>query len=306
MLSDTFALREFLKQIYPNFCVTTVAKASGQRVVYFGSFPERDEIEPEGCESWGEVVVKISEATSRASISYIQKEIEVLKSLKSNNFPKLFFDEVITVDPFTEEPLNPVRMISIEEKVESRVLSEIINEYATEVKVIDFLTQTINALRCLWDHPQKLVHRDLKPDNILIRTNGEIVIIDLGIMRQQGVAGNTQSFYSFGPCTPYYASPEQATNDKQNISFKTDLFSLGIICYEMLSGKNPFIHDGEDNYVDDVLDRVCTFNPVCLTKKDISDGFSKIISKMMSKEPYRRYRTVDLLLNDLEEARQCL
>lgn len=305
MLSDTFELREFLKQIYPNFKINRVAKTSGQRVVYFGHFCAGGEVEPEGCDSWGEVVLKISEATSRASISYIQKEIEVLKTLRTNNFPRLYFDEVITFDPITEEPLNPIRMISIEEKVESKVLSEILDGYKVEHKVIDFLIQTVNALRYLWEHPQKLVHRDLKPDNILIRDDGSIVIIDLGIMRQQGVAGNTHSFLSFGPCTPCYASPEQATNDKRNITFKTDLFALGIICYEMLSARNPFIHEGDDNYVDDILNRVCNYNPPCLTEDGVSEGFSKVIFKMISKEPFKRYRTVDLLLAELEEVKKC-
>lgn len=303
MLNDNPELREFLKQIYPNFQINRVAKTSGQRVVFFGEFKHKDELEPEGCDRWGEVVIKISEATSRASISYIQKEIEVLKELRSENFPKLFFDEVITFDPLTEEPLNPIRMISIEEKITSNVLSDVIKYYNTETRVVGFLIEIISALRNLWEHPQKLVHRDLKPDNILIRSDGGIFIIDLGILRQEGSSGNTHSFLSIGPCTPCYASPEQAINDKMNISFKTDIFALGIIGYEMLSGKNPFLLDGEANYVDEILERVCYFEPPKLIETGVSENMSNIIAKMMSKEPYKRYRTVDLLLGELEGVR---
>jgi len=305
MLGDTPELREFLRMIYPNFKINFVAKASGQRVVYFGLFIDRNEVEPEGCDLWGEVVLKISEASSKSTISYIQKEIEVLNTLNSKSFPKLYFDEVITIDPISEEPINPVRMISIEEKIESKLLSEIMHEYQAESKVIDFLIKIIVALRCLWEYPQKLVHRDLKPDNILIKDDGSIVIIDLGILRQQGVPGNTQSFLSFGPCTPCYASPEQATNDKRNITFKTDFFSIGIICYEMLSTKNPFICEGEENYIEDILNRVCNFEPPKLIDMNVSNDLSKIISKMMSKDPYKRFRTVDLLLSELLEAKKC-
>jgi serine/threonine-protein kinase len=306
MLSDCSELRQFLKQIYPSFQISTVAKASGQRVVYFGRFTHRDDTEPEGCDFWGEVVVKISEATSRASISYMQKEIEVLKTVESEHFPKLFFDDVITFDPFTEEPLNPLRMISIEEKVNSKVLSEVMSDFNTEVKVVNFLIEIISALRILWEHPQRLIHRDLKPDNILIRNDGIIVIIDLGILRQEGISGNTHTFLSYGPCTPCYASPEQAVNDKMNISFKTDIFSLGLICYEMLSGSNPFLLDGEPNYVDDILERVCSYEPKKLCELGISVNISIIISKMMSKEPYKRYRTVERLIDDLSEVIKCL
>lgn len=306
MLSDNSELRVFLKQIYPSFQINTVAKASGQRVVYFGEFTNRDDTEPEGCNLWGEVVVKISEATSRASISYMQKEIEVLKTLESEHFPKLFFDDVITFDPITEEPLNPLRMISIEEKVNSKVLSEVMSFFNTEVRVVSFLIEIISALRILWEHPQKLIHRDLKPDNILIRIDGVVVVIDLGILRQEGQSGNTNSFLSIGPCTPCYASPEQAVNDKMNISFKTDFFSLGLICYEMLSGNNPFLLNDDPNYIDDILERVCSLEPKKLCEFGVSEGLSMIIAKMMSKEPYKRYRTVDLLIEDLNEVRKCL
>lgn len=300
MLADTSELREFIKNIYPSFALHSTAKASGQRVVYFGRFTSHQSIEPHNCDSWGEVVVKISEATSRSSISYLQKEIEILKSLKTDCFPKLFFDEVITAHPITEEPLNPVRIISIEEKIDSQNLTEIIKDYNTEKKVILFLIEMINAMRLLWGHAQSLVHRDLKPDNILVKKDGRLVIIDLGILRQEGVKGVTNSFNVIGPCTPCYASPEQATNDKKNISFKTDMFSLGIICYEMLSGANPFLGDEGEHYFDDVLERVCTYDPPSLETHGVSSAFSRVIAKMMSKEPFKRYRTVEILLQDLE------
>lgn len=303
MLSDTPSLREFISQIYPSFKITSSAKTSGQRVVYFGLFHSRQDIEPLGCDGWGEVVLKVSEAASRASISYLQKEIEILKSIQSESFPKLYFDEVITFDPLTEETLNPVRIISIEERITSNTLREVITHYSSEAKVVKFLIEMINALRILWEHPQSLVHRDLKPDNILVCLDGKLVIIDLGILRQEGAKGVTNSFNAFGPCTPYYASPEQATNDKINISFKTDLFALGIICYEMICGENPFCNEGADSYYDDVLERICEYNPPSLEKYGVSKEFAKVISKMMSKEPFRRYRTVNLLLQDLEALR---
>lgn len=300
MLADTPELREFIKIIYPSFGLHSTAKASGQRVVYFGRFSARQDIEPHNCDSWGDVVLKISEATSRSSISYLQKEIEILKSLKTDCFPKLFFDEVITIDPVTEETLNPMRIISIEEKVDSQNLTDIMKLYNKEEKVVSFLIEMINALRLLWGHSQALVHRDLKPDNILVKRDGRLVIIDLGILRQEGVKGVTNSFNAIGPCTPCYASPEQATNDKKNISFKTDMFALEIICYEMLSGSNPFIDASGEQYFDDVLERVCSYNPPSLESHGASNEFSRVIAKMMSKEPFKRYRTVESLLKDLE------
>ncbi|MEI2421378.1 hypothetical protein V6O07_13980, partial [Arthrospira platensis SPKY2] len=108
---------------------------------------------------------------------------------------------------------------------------------------------------------------------------------------------------SFGPCTPYYASPEQAINDKRNITFKSDLFSLGVIAYEMLSKHNPFHFSDESNYPDEVLERVCTHIPPPLDNLGVSEELSNIIFKMMNKEPYKRYRTPEKILDELEKLR---
>lgn len=306
MLEDSPELRGFIQNIYPNFVITGLAKKSGQRVVYYGSFSSSGQYEPTGCDKWGDVVLKISEATSRSAISYIQKEVEVLKELKNPHYPKLFFSEVITIDPSTEEPLSPIRFVSIEERIIANSLTDIISTYDTESKVIDFLHTTISAMDSLWSHPQKLVHRDLKPDNILVKDDGEIIIIDLGLLREEGSAGVTNSLCSFGPCTPFYASPEQAINDKRNITFKSDMFSLGIIGYEMLSRQNPFFSPDGENYVDEVLEKVCSYEPVLLSQLGINKELSTLICKMMSKEPYKRYRTPEKLLSDLNKVKDTI
>ncbi|EGQ8054711.1 serine/threonine protein kinase [Vibrio parahaemolyticus] len=303
MLEDSTELRQFIKEIYANFVVKSIAKKSGQRVVYFGSFQELKGSQPGNAHLWGEVVLKISEATSRASVSYIQKEVEILKMLQDSHYPRLYFSEVITTDPSTEEPLSPIRFVSIEEKLVATPLSDKIYLYNSEKKVIDFLIKIVSALKGLWNHPKKLVHRDLKPDNILIKENDDIYIIDLGILREEGSAGVTNSLCSFGPCTPYYASPEQAINDKRNITFKSDLFSLGVIAYEMLSKHNPFHFSDESNYPDEVLERVCTHIPPPLDNLGVSEELSNIIFKMMNKEPYKRYRTPEKILDELEKLR---
>jgi serine/threonine protein kinase len=299
MSEENQEIKDLLRSLYPHFKITGAPKESGQRSVFFGVFTGRSKLEPENCNSWGEVVLKISNVTSRTTISYMEKEVEVLNQIDNESFPRLFFHEAITIHPETEEPLNPIKFVSIEQKIEAQPLTNLMGTYNNEWQVICFLENIIKAMGCLWMHPQKLVHRDLKPDNILVKNDGSLVVIDLGLLRQEGSSGVTYSFCDFGPCTPAYASPEQARNAKREISFKSDLFSIGVVCYEMLAGHHPFIIPGSSNFNDEILDRVCTYKPDALYTKGINVKLSTIIEKMMHKEPYLRYRNPEKIIQEL-------
>lgn len=87
----------------------------------------------------------------------------------------------------------------------------------------------------------RLVHRDIKPENIMLTHDGRIVLIDFGIARHLDAISLTSSFAMFGPMTIGYCAPEQINNQKRAISIRTDLFALGIVLYEMVTGRNPFV-----------------------------------------------------------------
>src|SRR5690606_19437392 len=110
-----------------------------------------------------------------------------------------------------------------------------------------------------WLHPKRYVHRDVKPANILVKSDGSIVVIDLGIIRETGSIGLTNTYLPIGPCTPGYASPEQLKNEKESITFKSDLFSLGVLCYTIISGGNPFSSNGDN--LNDVFDKTLNYDP---------------------------------------------
>lgn len=120
-------------------------------------------------------------------------------------------------------------------------MSECVDSFSNQYSVSTLITELITSLVELWDHQKKYIHRDLKPDNILIRDDLSPVIIDLGIVRETGQNGITQTHAMFGPCTLNYASPEQLKNDKLHINFKSDLFALGIIAYQLISKQHPFL-----------------------------------------------------------------
>jgi len=300
-LQDSTALRFHLKNIFPGLHIQElVPTPSSQRIVYFCNF-EKDTLEPtqEEWNIWGDVVLKVSQGIHPTIIARLEKEISILNSLESNFFPTLHYYNIFMEDPVTEEVFPDRLFITIENRIEGEPLLNCFDRYSSEKTVVHLLLQFVNALRLLWEHPQRIVHRDLKPANIIIKSNGDIVIIDLGLVREEGSPGLTVSFAPYGPCTPAYASPEQARNEKKFISFKSDFFALGIIIYQLLAGSHPFIKN-ESDIIDDVLERVVNYDPPTLANLGrASNEVSTLVERLMTKQPYQRHRTVDLLHADI-------
>ncbi len=293
-----------LTKLLPGLVLEEKVKPSGQRVVFYCHF-SGEAANPEYVK-WSKVVLKASQELNPTQIAYLQKEIDILNNLKSHFYPKLHYNNVFTEDPDTEEKFSSRLFITIEERIDAVPLSACKDRFSTEKSVIDLLIKFVVALNMLWQHDKRIVHRDLKPDNILIKENGDVVIIDLGIMREEGAAGLTQTFAPWGPCSPPYASPEQARNDKRNISFKSDFFSLGIIAYELIATSNPFITRPKISGPE-VLHNVIHLEPPSLEELGKASGpFSRLLEKMMAKEPYQRFRTVDSLMNNLLEIQEVL
>lgn len=298
MVKELVGLRKLIADCYPNIQILDVAKESGQRVVYYCRFYE-DASPFSSWHQWGDVVLKVSAGLSPASYTYLQREIEFLKNSRSPYFPRLHHFSILSENPVTEEHLDPKLFVTIEERIDAVPLSTKLNEYKSEMDVANLLLKLIRALKLLWTHEKTFVHRDLKPDNILVRPSGEVVIIDLGIVREAGADGVTATLLPYGPMTYWYASPEQAVNDKRNISFKSDIFSLGVITYELVTGKNPFA-TGSPVTVDELLSRIVHYIPPALHSiGNCSQEFSMVVVKMLEKEPYKRYRTIGQLENEL-------
>lgn len=113
-----------LAKHYPGIKINGVAKASGQRVVYFCSFSDFFVALPTGSQlqewsKWGDVVVKVSSTPSVDSITRLSKEIEILQQLNSNNFPQLRHHELLTFVPSDEMQLEVKLLVTIEEKIPS-------------------------------------------------------------------------------------------------------------------------------------------------------------------------------------------
>lgn len=308
MLVDSTSLRQILHGHYPGLCITDTALKSGQRVVYFGIFEDFERAEAEDTliyewSKWGNVAIKISDGSSAIEVARMQGEIAALNGIDSSYYPKLYNFELLSFNPVTEEPLKPKLFVTIEEHIPSVPLSSCLEKYDSELKVVTLLIELLNAINILWTHPQKYVHRDLKPANILIKDDGSVVVIDLGIIRESGSVGLTNTYLPVGPCTPGYASPEQLKNDKKNITFKSDLFALGTLCYQLISGSVPFSSEGDS--LQDVFDKTLNYNPPALKElKMCSEEFSDIVEKLMQKQPYRRFRDILGLITKLKNHKE--
>jgi len=171
---DSQPFRDLICRLLPGLTISEVARPSGQRIVYFGNFGDATAADREtwgehAIDDWGDVVVKVSSGISPEAITYLQREIRILNGFDSNFYPTLHFDEVYSQDPASEKALENRLFVTVEEFIQSEPLSACQGNYANEATIVDLLIRLVEALRLLWDQKPPLIHRDIKPDNILIR-----------------------------------------------------------------------------------------------------------------------------------------
>ena len=143
-------------------------------------------------------------------------------------------------------------------------------------------------------HNKDITHRDIKPQNIMISTDGKVKVTDFGIAK--AISSNTISSDAMG--SVHYASPEQARNGY--IDGRSDIYSLGIVMYEMVTGRVPF--DGETTVAVAIQHLQEEMVVPSTYAEDLPISYEKIILKATQKNPERRYQTVAELLGDLRQA----
>lgn len=143
-------------------------------------------------------------------------------------------------------------------------------------------------------HAKNIVHRDIKPQNIIISTDGKVKVTDFGIAR--AVSENTIHSDVMG--SVHYASPEQARNGY--VSNRSDIYSLGIVMYEMVTGCVPF--DGDSTVAVAIQHLQDEMDPPSKYAPNLPISLEKIIQKCTQKSPDRRYDSMESLLIDLRKA----
>jgi len=187
------------------------------------------------------------------------------------------------------------------EYVEGKTLYDLMQEghKFSEEEALDVAIQITDALAHA--HQRGLIHRDVKPKNILLTPQGVAKLTDLGLARAMDdkEAAESEAGKAYG--TPYYISPEQIRGDV-DIDFRTDIYSLGATLYHLVTGRPPF--DGETPSAVMHKHLKQPLVPADHVNTDLSAGIGEIIDVCMAKVREERYHTTEDLLEDLQAVRR--
>ena len=230
--------------------------------------------------------------------------VKILKREYAENeeFLRRFRNESRMVAQLSHPNIVRVYDVGFSDKLQFMVMEYIdgitLKEYMENEKVltwkdsVHFIIQVLRALQHA--HDKGIVHREIKPQNIMLFTDGTIKVMDFGIAKSAKEQAYTATDQAIG--TVYYISPEQARGN--SVDEKSDIYSVGIMLYEMLTGQKPF--DAEKPvsiavmHMNDIPKRPRAINP------DIPAGLEEIILRAIEKDPENRYQTAADMIKNIE------
>lgn len=275
-------MKKFQEMCQEEFEKIELMARGGQKIVFDGVH-----------NSYGETVIKLYfQLNDPRSL----REIQIERDLNLSMVPKIY--ETGTIEYEGTETL-----YIIEQKVKGTELRKVLESgkrFSLE-EAVTFLEQGLEFIACIEN--KGIVHRDIKPENIIRADDGRIFFLDFGIARILGADSLTRTGAMMGPHTPRYAAPEQFNNLKKEIDSRADIFSLGVVTYECITGKNPF-REGSINALE-VLQKTETITPVQYSiKGDTQSQFMALLGAMMGKYPSRRPRTAKQAIDWLKVAKK--
>ena len=275
-------MKKFQEMCQEEFEKIELMARGGQKIVFDGVH-----------NSYGETVIKLYfQLNDPRSL----REIQIERDLNLSMVPKIY-----ETGPIEYEGTETLYII--EQKVKGTELRKVLESgkrFSLE-EAVTFLEQGLEFIACIEN--KGIVHRDIKPENIIRADDGRIFFLDFGIARILGADSLTRTGAMMGPHTPGYAAPEQFNNLKKEIDSRADIFSLGVVTYECITGKNPF-REGSINALE-VLQKTETITPVQYSiKGDTQSQFMALLGAMMGKYPSRRPRTAKQAIDWLKVAKK--
>ncbi|MBE6888880.1 MAG: Stk1 family PASTA domain-containing Ser/Thr kinase [Ruminococcaceae bacterium] len=234
--------------------------------------------------------------------------VKILKTefAGSDEFLRRFRNESKAIALLSHPNIVKIYDVGFTEKVQFIVM-----EYVDGITLTDYIEQqsvlkwrdsihfTVQILKALQHaHDRGIVHRDVKSQNVMLLRDGTIKVMDFGIARFNRENNKTMSEKTIG--SVHYISPEQARGDITDE--RSDIYSVGVALYEMVTGKKPF--DGDTPVSIALMHMQSTAKKPTELNSTIPEGLEQIILRAMQKEPSQRYQTAGEMIKDLEELKK--
>ena len=222
--------------------------------------------------------------------SLVQRFLREARAVADLNHPNLV--QVFRVDRHEDQPYFAM------EYVEGESLKSLIQreQRMQPPRALQILKEVARGLAAA--HDKGVVHRDIKPENIMLTRYGGVKVVDFGIARVEE-PGTRLTTTGMGLGTPSYLSPEVCLS--QEVDQRSDIFSLGVVLFEMLTGKTPFQSESPFELMTKVVEArvpdIKALNP------NVDDGVKQILAKMIAKRPKLRYPNCNELVSDIEDYR---
>src|SRR5712691_5516826 len=248
------------------------------------------------------VALKILPADVTSNQDRMRRFVQEAKSASALNHPN-----IITI--YEIEQIDSVNFIATE-FIDGETLRERMRKAPVKLgEVLDLAAQIVSALSAA--HTAGIVHRDIKPENIMLRADGIVKVLDFGVAKlterlpPESVDSEAPTSFKTDPGTvigtAVYMSPEQARGFE--VDMRTDIFSLGVLIYEMIAGRLPF----EGSSTIEILASILSDkepSPLARYAREVPTELERIVSKALRKDREVRYQTIKDLLIDLKGVKQ--
>ncbi len=271
---------EWLRSTFPDLSDFQPLVQGGQKFVVAAKHPQD-----------GQVVIKIVHPQTDAET--FRREILAVQAVNSSRVPR-----IAEVGQATTHL--GVCFWLREERIAGQTLRQVLQAGPLAAKeVIRLGLQLMEALELAEN--AHIVHRDVKPDNIIIDSSGDFWLLDFGIARHLKLDSVTATSSPFGKMTLGYAPPEQCRNLKGDIDSRADLFALGVTMYECATGKNPFLNPPPRDQME-ILKRIerDVLPPLLLPIRE-KHSFGDLVCAMTQKDRVHRPRNIALALDWLRD-----
>ena len=272
------AISSSIQKVIPSYMITHKIASGGFATVYRATDPSGNAVALK-CPKF------IEKTIDSSLLDRFKGEAEIWKKLKHKNIVQFYNAETL-----------PMVYISIE-LMEGGDLKRLLEKYTLSIdEAVDIMLQVLDGMS--YAHRMATIHRDIKPENILFTSEGIAKISDWGIGKFMATESATKTTSTKG--TLLYSAPEQISKKKFGVvDWTTDVFQLGILFFEMLTGKNPFFDEDSAGIMGNFMYEEP--EPPSVYNKEVTPELDHIVMRALEKKREDRWRSADVMYDRLRE-----